>query len=350
MEAHEGIGEAVIELAGDVFLINVAGHAIVDIQQGDRVAADAQADVLAQRAVDVHLAGHRNAPGGQTGVHIAGLEAELLGEGRPALVRKGHILAAALVLLGPVQQSQLKLRHPGQQVGVVFALAHLGGHVGADLRDAGVVGMLAVGHQQVQLGVLLHFHAQLIQALDGGVAGEEVLGTGTKGDDLQPAHAQNGPGHGYELGHLVRQLLGGAHRILGDVSLQVAHAQIVGAVEHTAVGVAAAVDHVAVALSGRHEHAQGLGGLGAEVAQEHGEGVASGGPQIGHRLLHVVLVLHGNRALVEIQALGLAGGGDVLAALGGQCHREAVAAHRHDAQAYLRNVCRLHDRFLLFPY
>ena len=36
---------------------------------------------------------------------------------------------------------------------------------------------------------------------------------------------------------------------------EVAHAEVVGAVQHTAVGIAAAVDHVAVTLGGGHEHA-----------------------------------------------------------------------------------------------
>ncbi len=143
--------------------------------------------------------------------------------------------------VGPVQQGQFELRHPGQQVGVILALAHLGGHVGTDVGDAGIVGMGLVGDQQVQLGVLLDLHAQLIQTLDGGVAGEEVLGTRAEGDDLQVLHAQDGPGDGHELGDLVRQFLGSAHGVLGDVGAQVAHAQVVGAVQHAAVGVAAAV-------------------------------------------------------------------------------------------------------------
>ena len=46
MEAHEGIGQLVIELAGDVLIINVLGYAVVDVQQGDGVAGGAHADVL----------------------------------------------------------------------------------------------------------------------------------------------------------------------------------------------------------------------------------------------------------------------------------------------------------------
>ena len=95
------------------------------------------ADVLAQSAVDIHLAGHGDAPGGQAGVDIAGLKAELLGEGGPALVGKGHILPGALVLLGPVQQGQLKLGHPLQQVGIGALARPSSGHVGARPRGCG---------------------------------------------------------------------------------------------------------------------------------------------------------------------------------------------------------------------
>ena len=195
MEAHEGVLDIVVKLAGNVLVVDVLGHGVIDVQQGDGVAGDAGTDVLAQSAVNIHLAGHRDTPGGQAGVHIAGLKAELLGEGGPALVGKGHILPGTLVLLGPIQQGQLKLSHPLQQVGI-GALAHLLLHVGHHLGDALVTGVGLVGHQQIQLGVLLHFHSQLIQALDGGVAGKEVLGTGAKGDDLQVLYADDGPGDG----------------------------------------------------------------------------------------------------------------------------------------------------------
>ncbi len=140
VEAHEGVGELVVvaELALDLGLVHGGGHGVVDVQQGDGVAGDAHADVLGEGAVDVHLAGHGDAPGGQAGVDVAGLEAELAGEGRPTFVGKGHILAAALVVLRPVQQGQLKLGHALQHVGVVLALAHFLGHVGAHIGDAGI--------------------------------------------------------------------------------------------------------------------------------------------------------------------------------------------------------------------
>ena len=191
MEAHEGVVElvVVVELALNLGLVHGGGHGVVDVQQGDGVAGDAHADVLGEGAVDVHFAGHGDAAGGQAGVDIAGLKAELAGEGRPTFVGEGHILAAALVVLSPIQQSQLKLGHALQHVGVILALAHFLGHVGAHIGDAGVAGVLLVGDQQVQLGVFLNLHTQLVQAVDGGVAGEEVLGPGAEGDNLQVLNA-----------------------------------------------------------------------------------------------------------------------------------------------------------------
>ena len=352
MEAHEGVLDVVVELAGDVLVVDVLGHGVVDVQQGDGVTGDAGANVLAQSAVDIHLAGHRNTAGGQAGVHIAGLKAELLGEGGPALVGKGHILPGALVLLGPIQQSQLKLSHPLQQVGV-GALAHLLLHVGHHLGDALVPGMGLVGHQQIQLGVLLHFHTQLVEALDGGVAGEEVLGTGAEGDDLQVLHADDGPSNGDKLPDHVGALLGGAHGVLRQVGLQVAHTQVIGAVEHAAVGVAAAVDQIAVPLSGSHIHGgavkllaqDGLGGLGTEVAQEDHQGVDTVGLHVVQGLQSVGLVLHGDGALIQALAVG---GDDILAALGGQGDGEAVAGHSNDAQLDLRNIGKHDNQTSLF--
>ena len=341
VEAHEGVLDAVVEPAGDVLVVDVLGDGVVDVQQGDGVAGDAGADVLAQRAVDVHLAGHGDAPGGQAGVHVAGLKAELLREGGPALVGEGHVLPGALVVLGPVQEGELKLGHPLQQVGV--DPRHLGLHVGGHLGDALVTGVGLIGHQQVQLGVLLDLHAQLIEALDGGVAGEEVLGPGTEGDDLQVFDADDGPGDGNEVTDHVGALLGGTHGVLGQVGLQVAHAQVIGAVEHAAVGVAAAIDHVAIALGGGHVHGgavellaqQGLGGLGAEVAQEDHQGVDAVGLHVLQGLEGVQLVLHGDGALVETLAVSR---DDVLPALGGQGDGEAVPGDRDDAQLDFRNI------------
>ena len=254
VEAHEGVMQGVVVLALDVLVIDVFRNAVVDIQQGHRVAGQAGADVLAQRAVDIHFAGDRDTAGSQAAVDIAGLEAELGREGGPALVGKGHILPGALMSFRPVEQGQFKLGHAVEHVRIILAFAHFLGHIGGDFSDALVAGVLFVADQQVQLAVLFDFDAQLIQALDGGVAGEEVLGTGPEGDDLQVLEAYDDAGDRDELGDLVGQFFSGAYGIFRDIALQMAHAQVVGAVQHAAVSVAAAVDHVSVAFGGSHEH------------------------------------------------------------------------------------------------
>ena len=346
MEAHEGIGQLVIELAGDVLIINVLGHAVVDVQQGDGVAGGAHTDVLGQGTVNIDLAGHGDAAAGKAGVDVARLKPELRRESGPALIGKSNILFAALVVLGPVEQGQLKLRHAGQQVGVIVPFAHLGGHVGADVRDARVARMLFVGNEQVKLGVFLDLNTQLIQTLDGGIAGEEVLRARAEGDDFQITHAQNGAGNRHKLGDLVGNFLRRADGILGNIALQMAHAEIVGAVQHTAVRISAAIDHIAVALGCRYEHAgtvkvlgnQRFGCFGAEVAEEYGQRVAACGGDFGHGFLHVVLVLDSGLALVQVSALGGAGGRDGSAAFLAQGDRKTVTADGNDAELDLGNV------------
>ena len=122
-----------------------------------------------------------------------------------------------------------------------------------------------------------------------------------------------------------------------------AHTQVIGAVEDAAVSVAPAVDQVAVAFGGSHIHdgavellaQDGLGGLGAEVAQEHHQGVDAVGLHVLQGLEGVSLVLHGDGALIEALAVG---GGDVFPALGGQGDGEAVPGHGDDAQLYFGDI------------
>ena len=351
VEAHEGVGQAVVEVALDVLVVDVARHGVVDVEQRDRVAGGAHADILGEGAVDVDLTGNRDAAADQARVDVARLEAELGREGRPALVGEGDVLAGALVGLGPVKKRELELRHAGEQVGIVAALPHLGGHVGADVGDARVALVLAVGDEKVELGVLLDLDAQLVEALDRCVAGKEVLRARAEGDDLEVADADDGAGHGHEVGHHLGDVGGGAHGITGYVSLHMAHAQVVAAVEHAAVGVAAAVDHVAVALGRGHVHDgavealgdEGLGRLGPEVAEKDREGVDARGLGLGEGDLHVGLGLDGLLDLDDVKPGRGARGHDGLAAAHGELDREAVARDRDDAQLDLRDVARFHS-------
>ena len=123
----------------------------------------------------------------------------------------------------PVQEGQLKLGHPLQQVRVESALSHFRSHIGADFGNPGVSRVLLVGNQQVKLTVFLNLHTQLVQALDGSVAGKEVLGPGAEGNDFQVPDTDDGTGNGHKLLDHLHDVLRGAHGVLGDVGLQLAH-------------------------------------------------------------------------------------------------------------------------------
>ena len=196
VETHKGLGQPHVVLAPDALFVHGGGHGVVDVQQGGGGTRHANADVLAQSAVDIHLTGHRNAPGSQAAVDIAGTNLNSVWKAGQHLLAKATYCRVPLVGLGPVLQSQLVLGQTGQDTGIGVIGAQFGGHFRHLGRNAFIPGVLVVGHQQVQLAVLLHGNTQIIQRLDGGVAGQEIVGTGTEGDDLQPLQAQNGPGNG----------------------------------------------------------------------------------------------------------------------------------------------------------
>ena len=360
MEAHEGVVVGVAELTVNGILVHVVGHGIVDIQQRDRVLADAGADELAQTPVDIHFTGYRNTHAGETAVDIAGHETELGLESGPAFSGDGHILAIALVGLDPVKQRQLVLGQLGQDFGLLVAraqlllhLLHLGGNPLVSL-------MLLEGLEEIQLGILLDFHAQVVELLDGRVAGQEVQGPGAEGDDLQAAQSHDGPCDGDELVNPVGALRRGAHGILGYVCLHVAQLQVIAGVEHAAVGIAPAAHQVVLALLGsRDVHGgavemlgqKGLGDFRAEVAQVHAQGVAAVLLDVLQGLHHVNLALHdAHGALVDGVCAVLGGVGlyQGFPPVHGQALGEAVAAHGHDADFYFRQI--VHVRILLWKF
>ena len=349
VEAHERIRQGIGERSGNVRPVQRLRHGVVDVQKRHCVAGQAGADVFRQSAVNIHLAGHGNPPGSQAGVDIAGLKAELLRKCRPALVCKGHIVPGAFVRLGPVQKRQLKLSHPGQQLRIPVALyAQLLRHIGADRPNPAVSGMGLVGHQKVQLRVLLHLNAQLVQPLNGRVAGEEILGPGAEGDDLQALDPQNRPGHREKLPDHLRALPGRAHGIIGNVRLHPAQAQVIRAVQHAAVGVAPAVDQVAVALGGSHVHDRspeplgqnGLRRLRAEIAQIHHQGIAAGSLHIRQGLQGVGLIFHRHRTAVQPRSIG---GDHRLPAGGGKGDGKAIPGHGHNGRFYFRKIGQFHQ-------
>ena len=344
VEAHEGVGEDIGELAGDLSVEELLRDTVVDVQQRDGVIGHAGAHVFGQGAVDIHFAAHRNAAGGQAGVDVAGFEAELLREGRPALVGKGHELAGALVRFRPVQQGQFKLRHAREHIRVAVAAdAQFLRHIIADGGDAFVTGVFFVGDEEVQFTVLFHFHAQFIEALDRGVAGEEVLRARTEGDHLQSLQAQDTAGDRDEFADHLSAFFSRSHRVGGDVGAEMAHTQVVGAVQHTAVGVAASVDQVAVAFGSRDAHRrtvefldqQRFRGLGAEVAEVDHQRVAAGLLHVFQRLQGVGFVFNGNGTGVKPFAVGFCNGS---AAAFGEPDRETVAGDSDQSEFDIRDI------------
>ena len=254
--------------------------------------------------------------------------------------------------LGPVKKGELKLCHSGQKVGVVVAgETQLGGHILADGGDAFVVFVVLVADEKVKLGVLFDLNTQLVKTLDGGVAGEKVLGSGAESDDLEAGNAEQSPGNGDELCDHGGDILGGANGVLGDVGLDAAHAQVVRAVQHAAVGIASAVDKVTVALGGGNKHAgtfkilgdKCLGSFGAEVTQENDKRVATGSLDVGHGGEHILFVFNGDGAFVKLAGVGVYDG---LAAADGKVNGETVAGDRDNAGLYLGNIAE-HRLFFL---
>ncbi len=346
MEAHEGVGQHGVDLALDVFVIDVLRDRVVDVQKRHGVAGHAGADILRQCAVDIHFAGNRDAAGGKTAVDIAGFKTELRRECRPALVCKSDILACALVLFSPVQKGQFKLCHAREQVRIVAAFAHFFSHVLAHISDAGIILMLAIADQQVQFAVLFDLNAELIESLDGSVAGEEVLRTRSEGDDLQVGNTQHGPCDRDELRNAVGQIIGGAHGFFRDIALEMAHVQVVGAIQHAAVSIAASVDHVSVAFSSSNEHHgavkilgdQGFGRFRAEVAEENNSSVAFIGFQLFNSFQHILFIFDRLLDFHDRQFLFSALFGDGTTAAFAQRDRKTVTGNRDKTQFHNRNI------------
>ncbi len=354
VEAHEGVAVGIAVFSPDVAVVQVLRHAVVDVQQGDRAVRHAGADVFADRAVDVGLACDGDAAARQPAVDVARLKAELLRERRPAFVGEGHVPARTRVLLCPVEQGQLELREARQQVGVgVARRAELLRHVVRDAGDAFVPLVRAVGDQKVQLGIFLDFDSQVVQRLDGRVAGEKVLRARAEGDDLQRFEPDGRARGGDELPNHLRNLIGRADRVFRYHGRDVAQPQVIRAVEHAAVGVAPAVYQVLAAFlrcgGVQHRPVKMLGELRfgrfrPEIAEEHDQRVAPrpfhfiGGAQ------HVRLVFHDGLRLVQLRAVPAARFCDGPPALFRERLHETVAAHGDDCRPDFRNVFQ-HDGF-----
>ena len=184
MEAHESILVGVGIRSFNLFLVHICRNVVVDIQQRYRILADYGSDKFAQCPVNIYLAGYRDSLCGQTAVHIAGYESELGLERRPALACNRHIFAVALVVLDPVLQCDLILRQLCQDLRLLIACAQLFFHFLYNSRNPFVSRMLIKCFKQIQLGIFLNLHAQVVKLLDRSVACQEIQRTGAEADDL----------------------------------------------------------------------------------------------------------------------------------------------------------------------
>ena len=132
-----------------------------------------------------------------------------------------------------------------------------------------------------------------------------------------------------------------------------AHAEVVRAVEHTAVCITTTIDHITVALSGCYEHNrtievlcnQSLRGLRTEVAEENHQGVAALLLHFSHSLEHIFLVLN---CSLTVENLTLILFYDVLTALSRKRDWKTVTANGNDAELYLWNVVAYHNSCVLY--
>ena len=115
----------------------------------------------------------------------------------------------ALASVGPVSYTHLDVyKRQRQYICHPLALSQLSGHLADKSGNPGILIVLAVGNQQVQLGVLFNLHSKVKEWLDGTVAGHKILRTRAKGHELEPPETQNSGGDGTELPDHLGNLLG----------------------------------------------------------------------------------------------------------------------------------------------
>ena len=259
------------------------------------------------------------------------------------------------MLLSPVKKRKLELCHACAHLRIILAFAHLLSHVFAYSRDTGIVCMCLVSYKQVKFGVLFNFNAELIQSLDGSVAGEEVLRTRSESNNLKVLNTDDGASDRNEIADHLRDVISGTYRIFRNIALEVAHSEVIRAVQHAAVSIAAAVDHIAVTLGSCYEHNravkvlrdQGLGSLGTEVSEEYYECVALCLVNIIYGLEHIKLVLNRYGTLIEVTLVSSL---DSSATLLGKNDRETVTAYGNNTEFYNRNIAFRHCVYHTFHY
>jgi len=350
VEAHEGILLSIIELAFDIFLIDVAGNGVVDVKESYDIIGYALADVFAENAVDINFTGYRDALCAESAVYIAGNEAELSLEGRPALVSKCNECSFALVCLCPVKEGELILCESGEYTCHLVAVAEFLGHILDNAGDTGIILVLVVSCEQVELGVLLDLYAEIIKSCDRSVAGKEVLGTGAEADYLEVLEAYDSAGNRNELMDHISYFGSCAYGIFGDISLDAPELEVVACVEHSAVSIASVVNEsvAAVILSSRNEHCRAVevfseerfGSFGTEVAEIYDDSVAACSLYICESLSHIQFVFDNYGTFVKsiCTVLFCIRLNDSFPAVLGKSHGEAVTGNCYNAYLELGNI------------
>lgn len=109
MESHKCIFMCIVKLALDRLFVHILRNGVIDVEQCDSILAHAGTDKLTQCAVNIYLAGYRNASSGQTAVDIARNKSKLCLECRPAFSCNCNIFTGTFVRLNPVKQCQFIL-------------------------------------------------------------------------------------------------------------------------------------------------------------------------------------------------------------------------------------------------
>ena len=92
----------------------------------------------------------------------------------PALASDRYVFAVSLMFLHPVFQRQFVLCQFRKNLRLLIALSQFLFHFSDNAGNPLILVMPMEGLEQIQLRILLDLHPQIIQLLDGGIAGKEI--------------------------------------------------------------------------------------------------------------------------------------------------------------------------------
>ena len=169
--------------------------------------------------------------------------------------------------------------------------------------------MLFIGFEKIEFGIFLQFHAQIVEAFNWRVAGQEILRSGTERDDLQILEGNKRVGDRLKFADHFSAIFGIAYGIFRNVSFEIPESEIVAGVQHAAIGVAPVVQEFLFAFLRRaNQHGRSLkifhkerfGCLRAEVAKENHERLRLVFLEIIERRFGVQLVFNNDWTFVDL--------------------------------------------------